>query len=144
MTVLRYKSPFERRNPDLLVNFGQFSCFLIQIRIPIADPNPGQPNECRSMRILIEIHNTDFYGSFFAKSAGTTEQRFFVWVSVIPQDPILKPTGTLPVIYHTWQSPLTTEHLLKGRVRTVILGFLQQLPIVGFLSGIFSPNRDDF
>jgi hypothetical protein len=39
-----------------------FSCSWVWIRIPIpsTDPDPGQPNQCRSMRIWIRIHNTAF------------------------------------------------------------------------------------
>ncbi len=42
----RYKSLFEGKKPGLLVNFGQFLCAWIRIRIcvPSTDPDPGQPN----------------------------------------------------------------------------------------------------
>ncbi len=46
------------RKPDLLINFGQFPCSWIQIRIPNTDPDPGQPKKCGSRRI--RIHNTFF------------------------------------------------------------------------------------
>jgi hypothetical protein len=44
------------RKPGLFVNFGQFPWSWTRNRISITDPNPGQPNQCRSMRI--RIHNT--------------------------------------------------------------------------------------
>jgi hypothetical protein len=42
--------------PGLLLNFGQFSCSWIRIRISNKDPDPGQPSQCESIRI--RIHNT--------------------------------------------------------------------------------------
>jgi len=38
------------RKPDLFVNFNQFLCswVRIRIRIPNTDPDPGQPNKCGS------------------------------------------------------------------------------------------------
>jgi hypothetical protein len=51
-TCLRiYKSLFERQE-TILVNFP---CFWIQIRIHNTDLEPGQPNECGSMRIRIHM-----------------------------------------------------------------------------------------
>jgi hypothetical protein len=50
------------RKQGLFFNFGQSPCSQIRIRIAILntdpDQNPVQPNECRSMRIWIQIHNT--------------------------------------------------------------------------------------
>jgi hypothetical protein len=52
----KVKSLFEREKPDLFVNIVQFSCSWIRIRVPNTDLDPGQPNECGSVRI--RIHNT--------------------------------------------------------------------------------------
>jgi hypothetical protein len=40
--------------PGLLVNFGQFPCSWIRIRIPNTDPDLGQQAECRSTRIYTD------------------------------------------------------------------------------------------
>jgi hypothetical protein len=52
---------FKGRKPGLFVNFGQFPCSWIRIRIPNTDPDPRQPNDCGSrwIRIRIWIHNTE-------------------------------------------------------------------------------------
>jgi hypothetical protein len=50
----RYKSLFEKaRKPGLLINFGQFPCSWIRIRISNTDPDPGQSSECGSRWIRI-------------------------------------------------------------------------------------------
>jgi hypothetical protein len=50
------------RKQGLFFNFGESTCSRILIRIPIfntdPDQNPERLNECRSMRIWIQIHNT--------------------------------------------------------------------------------------
>jgi hypothetical protein len=33
----------KKKKPGLFVNFGEFPCSWIRIRIPIMDPDPGQP-----------------------------------------------------------------------------------------------------
>jgi hypothetical protein len=39
------------KKPGLFVNFGQFPCSWIRIRISNTDPDQGQPNECGPRRI---------------------------------------------------------------------------------------------
>jgi hypothetical protein len=59
-TYLRGKKGFLKRSQTrnrIFVNFGQFPCSWIRIRIPTTDPYPGQPNECGSLRI--RIHNIE-------------------------------------------------------------------------------------
>jgi hypothetical protein len=59
-TYVRRDKRRKGRKPGLLVNFGLLHCSWIWIRITISstDPDSGQPNQCRSMRIRIQIHNT--------------------------------------------------------------------------------------
>jgi hypothetical protein len=47
----RTKAFFKSRKPGLFVNFRQFRCSWIRIRIPNTDPNPdpGEPNQCGSI-----------------------------------------------------------------------------------------------
>ncbi len=40
-------------NPGLSVNFDKFNCSWIRIRISNIDPDPGEPDQCGSMRIWI-------------------------------------------------------------------------------------------
>jgi hypothetical protein len=46
--ISKYKSLFKWQEPGLFVNFCQFLCSWIRIRIPNTDPDPGPPNECGS------------------------------------------------------------------------------------------------
>ncbi len=48
------KATLKDRKPGLFVNFGQFPCSWILIRIPNTDPDPGQPYQFGSMRIRIQ------------------------------------------------------------------------------------------
>jgi hypothetical protein len=50
------KAFLKGRKPGLFVNFSQFPCFWIQIRISNADPDPRQLNKCGSR--WIRIRNT--------------------------------------------------------------------------------------
>jgi hypothetical protein len=50
------KAFLKRQETMFIVNVGQFPSSWIRIRIPNMDLDPGQPNECGSMRI--RIHNT--------------------------------------------------------------------------------------
>ena len=51
------KAFWKGRKLGLFVNFGKFPCYWIRIRIPNTDPDSGQPNHRRSMRI--QIHNSE-------------------------------------------------------------------------------------
>ncbi len=59
----RYKGLFERLQlpSGLFVNFDQFPCYWIRIRIriPYTDPDPGKPNQYGSMQIRIWTLNID-------------------------------------------------------------------------------------
>jgi hypothetical protein len=56
-----YKTFVKERKPVLLVNFGQFPCSWIRIRIPNTDTDPVQPTKCGSRWIQIRIHNTAYF-----------------------------------------------------------------------------------
>ncbi len=49
---------YEGWKPGLFVNFGQFSCSWIRIRIPYTDPDPGQPNHCGSGTTILHVRTT--------------------------------------------------------------------------------------
>jgi hypothetical protein len=46
----------------LLVKFGNLPCFWIRIHFGNADPDPREPKQCRSIRIL--NHNTNTHNTF--------------------------------------------------------------------------------
>jgi len=58
-----YKSQYKGRKSGLFVNFSQFPCSWIPIRIsiPNTDPDPGEPNQCGSgsEALLQTIHDVD-------------------------------------------------------------------------------------
>ncbi len=52
------KALLKGRKPGLFVNFGQFTCSWIRIRIPNTDPDPRQPKKW--MRIQVDTDPTQY------------------------------------------------------------------------------------
>jgi hypothetical protein len=56
LLIHTYKRHLKVRKPGLFVKFLSISMLLdrIRIRFPNTDPDPGKPNQCKSMRIPIQ------------------------------------------------------------------------------------------
>jgi hypothetical protein len=79
------------RKPGLFVNFGQFPCSWIRIRIPNTDPDPGQPNECGSgSKTLVELFVVANLIVMFCRTRHNGREPSQALLDAINQDPDLR------------------------------------------------------